>query len=139
MNGNSAVYTELTLLLLVISYTQRENLAKFSCILQPESGVSLAQIPPSFLAFYSQTVEYPWLTLHQVFLHFAAGLWSILGSNSTKFPCILQLDSGVSLAHIPPSFHAFYSQTLEYPQLDSPSNQSTLLAAVGPVLTYVTP
>jgi len=50
-------------------------------------------------------------------LHFTAGLWSILGSNSTRFSCILQPDSGVSLAQIPPGFLAFYSQTLEYPWL----------------------
>jgi hypothetical protein len=75
------------------------NFTKFSRILQPDSGVSLAQIPPSFLAFYSQTVEYPWLEF-------------------TIFSCILHTDSGVSLAQIPPSFLAFYSQTLDYPWLE---------------------
>jgi len=93
------------------------NSTRFSCILQLDSGVSLAQIPPGFLEFYSQTLEYPWLKFHQVFLHFTARLWSILDSNSTKFSCILQLDSGVSLAQIPPGFLAFYSWTLEYPWL----------------------
>ena len=90
---------------------------KFPCISQPDSGLSLAQIQPSFLAFYSQTLEYPWLKFNQVSLHFTARLWIILGSNSTKFPCILQPDSGVSLAQIQPSFLAFHSQSLEYPWL----------------------
>jgi hypothetical protein len=76
------------------------NFTTFSCILRPDSGVSLAPISPSFLAFYSQTLEYPWLEFHKVFLHFTVRLWSVLGSNSTKFSCILQLDSGVSLAQI---------------------------------------
>ena len=193
MNGNSDVYIQLTLLLLVISHTWRENLAKFSCISQPDSGVSLAQIlpgflafhshtleyprlkfhqvflrftarlwcilglnltifscilhpysgvslaqiSPSFLAFHSQTLVYPWLEFNHIFLHFTPRLWSILDSNFTKFSYILQPDCGVSLARISPSFLTFYSQTLVYPQLDNPSNQSTLHVAVGPVLTYV--
>ena len=114
MNGNSSVYIQLTLLLLVISHTQRENFTKFSCISQPDSGVSLAKISPRFLAFHSQTLEYPWLKFHQVFLHFTARLWSILGSNFTKFMSISQPDSGVFLAQISPSFLAFHSQTLDY-------------------------
>jgi hypothetical protein len=50
---------------------------------------------------------YPWLKFHQVFLHFTARLWSIPGSNFTKFPCILQPDCGVSLAQISLSFLYF--------------------------------
>jgi len=74
------------------------NLTKFSCTSQPDSGVSLTQISPSSLALHSQTLQYPWLKFHQVPLQFTARLWSILGSNLTKFSCILQPDSGVSSA-----------------------------------------
>jgi hypothetical protein len=76
------------------------NFTKFSSILQPDSAVPLAQISPSFLPFYSQTVEYPWLRFYQIFLHFTAGFCCTLGSNFTKFSCILQLDSAVPLAQI---------------------------------------
>jgi hypothetical protein len=76
------------------------HLTIFSCISQPDSVVSLARIPPSFLAFHSQTLVYPRLTFNHIFLHFAARLCSIRGSNSTKFSSILHLDSGVSLAQI---------------------------------------